>query len=82
MIHRSKISEKNTGYFNPCRTGGKEVKVHYQGQRGEGVYDVAFKGLVRNVERRYRETGSRDNEKQNMKNLCVSRRVTNVEDSA
>ena len=39
-------------------TGGKEVKVHYQGQRGEGVYDVAFEGLVRNVERRYRETGS------------------------
>ena len=39
-------------------TGGKKVKVHYQGQRGEGVYDVAFEGLVRNVERRYRETGS------------------------
>ena len=35
-------------------TGGKEVKVHYKGQRGEGVYDVAFEGLVRNVERRYR----------------------------
>ncbi len=39
-------------------TGGKEVKVHYKGQRGEGVYDVAFEGLVRNVERRDRETGS------------------------
>ena len=39
-------------------TGGKEVKVHYKGQRGEGVYDVAFEGLVRNVQRRYRETGS------------------------
>ena len=39
-------------------TSGKEVKVHYKGQRGEGVYDVAFEGLVRNVERRYRETGS------------------------
>ncbi|MCI8871246.1 MAG: excinuclease ABC subunit UvrA [Lachnospiraceae bacterium] len=39
-------------------TGGKEVKVHYKGQRGEGTYDVAFEGLVRNVERRYRETGS------------------------
>ncbi len=39
-------------------TGGKEVKVHYKGQRGEGMYDVAFEGLVRNVERRYRETGS------------------------
>ena len=32
--------------------------VHYKGQRGEGVYDVAFEGLIRNVERRYRETGS------------------------
>ncbi len=39
-------------------TGGKEVKVHYKGQRGEGVYSVAFEGLIRNVERRYRETGS------------------------
>ncbi len=39
-------------------TGGKEVKVHYKGQRGEGTYDVAFEGMVRNVERRYRETGS------------------------
>ncbi len=39
-------------------TGGKEIKVHYKGQRGEGVYDVAFEGLIKNVERRYRETGS------------------------
>ncbi len=39
-------------------TGGHEVKVHYKGQRGEGIYDVAFEGLVRNVERKYRETGS------------------------
>ena len=39
-------------------TGGREVKVHYRGQRGEGIYDVAFEGLIRNVERRYRETGS------------------------
>ncbi len=39
-------------------TGGKEVKVHYQSQRGEGVYDVAFEGLIKNVERRYRETSS------------------------
>ena len=37
-------------------TNGKEVKVYYKGQRGEGVYDVAFEGLIRNVERRYRET--------------------------
>ena len=39
-------------------TGGKEVKVYYRGQRGEGVYDVAFEGLLKNVERRYRETAS------------------------
>ncbi|MDO4490443.1 MAG: excinuclease ABC subunit UvrA [Lachnospiraceae bacterium] len=39
-------------------TDGQEVKVHYKGQRGEGVYDVAFEGLIKNVERRYRETGS------------------------
>ena len=39
-------------------TGGKEVKVHYVGQRGEGFYDVAFEGLIKNVERRYRETSS------------------------
>lgn len=39
-------------------TDGHEVKVHYKGQRGEGIYDVAFEGLIRNVERRYRETGS------------------------
>lgn len=39
-------------------TNGKEVKVHYKGQRGEGIYDVAFEGLLKNVERRYRETGS------------------------
>ena len=37
-------------------TDGKQVKVHYKGQRGEGVYDVAFPGLIRNVEQRYRET--------------------------
>ena len=39
-------------------TGGRMVKVHYRGQRGEGVYDVAFEGLIQNVNRRYRETGS------------------------
>lgn len=39
-------------------TNGKEVKVHYRGQRGEGIYDVAFEGLIRSVERRYRETSS------------------------
>ena len=39
-------------------TGGQSVKVYYKGQRGEGVYDVAFPGLIRNVEQRYKETGS------------------------
>ena len=39
-------------------TDGRKVKVYYKGQRGEGVYDVAFEGLIKNVERRYRETGS------------------------
>ena len=39
-------------------TGGKEVNVYYKGQRGEGVYPVAFEGIVKNVERRYRETSS------------------------
>ena len=39
-------------------TDGHSVKVHYKGQRGEGVYDVAFPGLIKNVEQRYRETGS------------------------
>ena len=44
-------------------TKGESVKVRYKGQRGEGVYDVAFEGLIRNVERRYRETYS-DSSKQ------------------
>lgn len=39
-------------------TGGRKVRVYYSGQRGEGVYDVAFEGLVKNVERRYKETSS------------------------
>lgn len=39
-------------------TGGKNVKVHYKGQRGEGVYDVAFEGLIQNMNRKYRETFS------------------------
>ena len=53
----------------------KNVKVHYKGQRGEGVYDVAFEGLIKNVERRYRETGSETYESRNMNSLCRSRRV-------
>ena len=39
-------------------TNGREVKVYYKGERGEGIYDVAFEGIIKNVERRYRETGS------------------------
>jgi len=39
-------------------TNGHEVKVHYKGQRGEGIYDVAFEGLIKNVQRRYREVSS------------------------
>ena len=39
-------------------TGGKNIKVYYRGQRGEGIYDVEFEGLIKNVERRYRETSS------------------------
>ncbi len=39
-------------------TNGKEVEVHFKGQRGQGVYPIAFDGLIKNVERRYRETGS------------------------
>lgn len=39
-------------------TNGVSVPVHYRGQRGEGVYDIAFEGLIRNVERRYRETSA------------------------
>ncbi|HCT92024.1 MAG TPA: excinuclease ABC subunit A, partial [Lachnospiraceae bacterium] len=39
-------------------TGGRKVTVHYRGQRGVGTYDIAFEGLVKNVERRYKETGS------------------------
>lgn len=39
-------------------TNGKIVKVYYKGQRGEGIYDVAFEGLIRNMQKRYRETGS------------------------
>ncbi len=39
-------------------TNGRQVKVHYKGQRGEGVYPIAFEGLIRNMEKRYRETGS------------------------
>ena len=39
-------------------TDGREVTVHYKGKRGEGYYDVAFEGLIKNVQRRYRENHS------------------------
>ncbi len=39
-------------------TDGRVVKVHYKGQRGVGVYDIAFEGLIKNVEERYKETAS------------------------
>ena len=45
-------------------TDGKIVKVSYRGQRGVGVYDVAFEGVIKNVERRYRETGSENSKKE------------------
>ena len=52
-IHRSAIFRRMCMHVLIYGTDGKEVKVHYKGQRGEGVYDVAFEGLIRNVERRY-----------------------------
>ena len=39
-------------------TDGKQLKVQYTGQRGTGVYDIAFEGLIKNVQRKYRETAS------------------------
>ena len=53
-------------------TGGREVKVHYKGQRGEGVYDVAFEGLFRNVQRRYRECYSQRQKEEYEKYMTVS----------
>ncbi|MCM1103171.1 MAG: excinuclease ABC subunit UvrA [Clostridium sp.] len=63
-------------------TNGRQVKVHYKGQRGEGVYPVAFEGLIRNMQKRYRETAS-DIMKQEYEtfmkitpcNLCKGRRL-------
>ena len=53
-------------------TDGKEVKVHYQGQRGVGVYDVAFEGLLANVARRYRETYSESSKAEYEKYMQIS----------
>lgn len=52
-----KLSEKAKDIFIHG-TGGEAVKVHYKGQRSEGVYEDAFEGLIKNMERRYRETFS------------------------
>lgn len=53
-------------------TDGKEVKVFYKGQRGEGVYDIAFEGLIRNEERRYRETGSETMKQEYEEFMCIT----------
>ena len=53
-------------------TGGKTVRVHYVGQRGEGDYDVAFEGLIKNVERRYRETASESSKAEYEKFMNIS----------
>ena len=53
-------------------TEGRSVKVHYKGQRGEGVYDVAFEGLIRNVERRYRETYSESSKQEYEKFMRIT----------
>ena len=45
-------------------TDGRSVQVHYRGQRGVGVYDVVFEGIIKNVERRYRETASESTKKE------------------
>lgn len=50
--------EKDIRHMLIHGTDGRQIKVYYKGQRGEGVYDVAFEGLIRNAQRRYRETGS------------------------
>lgn len=52
-------------------TNGKTLKVHYHSQRGEGIYDVEFEGLIKNVERRYRETSS-EASKQEYEALMIS----------
>lgn len=53
-------------------TGGREVDVHYQGQRGRGVYPVAFEGLIRNMERRYRETSSEGMKAEYESFMCIT----------
>ncbi len=52
--------------------GSRPVKVHYKGQRGVGVYDIEFEGLIRNVERRYRETYSESSKAEYEKYMCIT----------
>ena len=52
--------------------GSRQVKVHYKGQRGVGVYDVTFEGLIKNVERRYRETYSDSMKSEYEKFMCIT----------
>lgn len=53
-------------------TNGRKVEVHYKGQRGEGVYPIAFEGLIKNVERRYRETGSEGIKQEYETFMCIT----------
>lgn len=53
-------------------TNGRKVEVHYKGQRGEGVYPIAFEGLIKNVERRYRETGSEGMKQEYETFMCIT----------
>ena len=62
-------------------TNGHEVKVYYKGQRGEGVYDVAFEGLIKNVERTIPGDRFRKFQSRNMRLLCGSRHVRPAKDS-
>ncbi len=66
----NKLSDKVRHMFI-YGTDGRSVKVHYKGQRGVGVYDVVYEGLIRNVERRYRETGS-DSAKQEYESFMLT----------
>ena len=55
---RLKIIRRRSMIFLIYGTGGKVVKVYYRGQRGEGIYDIAFEGLIQSMNRKYRETFS------------------------
>ena len=72
------LSEGNPRYADLMEPTAAMVKVHYKGQRGEGVYDVAFEGLIRNVETPLPGDRFRDHEGRNMRALCGSRPVRHV----